>query len=237
MRAWEQNEANKQDVLIVSDNGDFARDILARWQIERQLPAFTLVTSEMGPRPKISNFDLVMIGPVAEGVPQLLQKLGSSTTPVVCVVPPGVNPRTLNLDRGSITVLRESEDWVENIVVLAIEILRRVADQARLRRAEQLASANQSQAALGRYMQEMRHSFNNALTSVLGNAELVLLQGEKLEAEVQEQVGTIRDMALNLHEMMQRFTSLELEMQCGEHGPNAELPAKIRAASASAYDA
>ncbi len=235
MCAWEQNRVYKQNVLIISDNGDFARDVLAHWQIERQLPAFTLVTTEMGTGPKISSFDLVVVGPVQEGLRKLLQKLGSSTTPLICVVPPGVNPRTLPVEGHAITLLRESESWVENLVVLAIEILRRMSDQARLRRAEALAAANHNQAALGRYMQEMRHSFNNALTSVLGNAELVLLNGDKLRGEIQEQVGTIRDQALNLHEMMQRFTSLELELQCRE--PNAELPAKIRAASAGAYDA
>ena len=86
-------------------------------------------------------------------------------------------------------------------------------------------------------MQEMRHSFNNALTSVLGNAELILLSDSGLNTELREQIGTIRDMALNLHEMMQRFTSLEAELQCTTKEAKPELAAKIRAASSGTYNA
>jgi hypothetical protein len=61
-------------------------------------------------------------------------------------------------------------------------------------------------------MLDTRHSFNNALTSVLGNAELMLLEPAALPTHVREQVDTIHSMALRLHEMMQRFSSLEIEM-------------------------
>ena len=39
------------------------------------------------------------------------------------------------------------------------------------------------EAALGRYMLEVRHAFNNALTSVLGNSELLLLESGALSAQ------------------------------------------------------
>jgi signal transduction histidine kinase len=69
----------------------------------------------------------------------------------------------------------------------------------------------------------MRHNINNALTSVLGNAELVLLNTESFSGETRDQLETIRHTALRLHEIMQRFWSLEAEMQVIERSlPEAE---------------
>ena len=225
----------KQDVLIVSDDREFARDILARWQTERQLPAFTLVTSEMCRSSRIASFDLAIVGPIDQSLEQLVKKLGSGG-PILCVVAPGSLSQAAPSEPG-ITIVRQSEGWSENVVVLAGETLRRIAEQIKLRQAEEVAASNQKEAALGRYIQEMRHSFNNALTSVLGNAELILLNDGKLDAELRDQIGTIRDMALNLHEMMQRFTSLEAELQCTTKEPRSELTAKVRAASSGTYNA
>ena len=53
-----------------------------------------------------------------------------------------------------------------------------------------LAHAAQSErdAILGRYMLEMKHSVNNALTSILGNAELLLLEPGQLTAQSLQQI-------------------------------------------------
>ena len=71
--------------------------------------------------------------------------------------------------------------------------------------------AAEAEATLGRYMIEMRHSVNNALTSVLGNAELVAHE-PGLPATVQSQASTIRNMALRLNEVFRRFSSIEKEL-------------------------
>src|SRR4029077_16850631 len=68
------------------------------------------------------------------------------------------------------------------------------------------------QATLGRYMLEMRHNMNNALTSVLGNSDLLLLEPGSQSAQTRAQIETIRNMTLRIHEIMQRFSSLEKEM-------------------------
>jgi signal transduction histidine kinase len=229
------NGVSKQDVLIVSDDGEFAREILARWQMERQLPAFTLVTSEMCQSSRIAAFDLAIVGPMDQSLGELVKRLGADR-PVLCVVSAAAMPRAAELDPGVILV-RRSGEWSENVVVLAAEMLRRIAEQRKLKQAEEIAANHEKEAALGRYMREMRHSFNNALTSVLGNAELILLSDGNLNAELREQIGTIRDMALNLHEMMQRFTSLEAELQCATRESKPELAAKVRAASSGTYNA
>jgi signal transduction histidine kinase len=78
-------------------------------------------------------------------------------------------------------------------------------------RAEEALAHLESQAALGRYMLEVRHTLNNALTSVLGNSELLLLEGT-LSDEATAQIETIKTMAVRIHEIFQRFTSLEKEL-------------------------
>ena len=65
-------------------------------------------------------------------------------------------------------------------------------------------------------MLEMRHSLNNALTSVLGNSELLLLEPGAFSAPVREQIEIIRNMSLRMHEIIQRFSSLEMEMKVAE---------------------
>ena len=65
---------------------------------------------------------------------------------------------------------------------------------------------------LGRYMLEMRHGLNNALTSLLGNSDLLLIEPGSLSAQARAQIETIRNMTLRIHEVMQRFSSLEKEM-------------------------
>jgi signal transduction histidine kinase len=71
-------------------------------------------------------------------------------------------------------------------------------------------------------MLEMRPSVNNALTSVLGNADLLLLEPGQASGESREQIQTIHTMALRLNEIMQRFSSLATEMRAGETDSQAE---------------
>lgn len=65
-------------------------------------------------------------------------------------------------------------------------------------------------------MLDMRHSLNNALTSVLGNSELLLLEPGSLSANARAQIETIRNMALRMNEVLQRFSSLEKELHVVE---------------------
>ena len=78
----------------------------------------------------------------------------------------------------------------------------------------------------------MRHSINNALTSVLGNSELLLLEPGTLAAEARSQIDTIRHMALRMHEILQRFSSLEKEMTVVQSQADKErTPPQARAAA------
>jgi len=62
----------------------------------------------------------------------------------------------------------------------------------------------------------MKHSVNNALTSILGNAELLLLEPGQLSAQSLQQIKTVHHMSLRLNEIMQRFSSLASEIRDAE---------------------
>ncbi len=106
---------------------------------------------------------------------------------------------------------RELGIWPAMAGLIGHEILRRRQAESRAREAEKTCAAAEAEATLGRYMVEMRTNVNNALTTVLGNAELLVLE-PGLPATVLAQADTIRNMALRLHEVFQRFSSLEKEL-------------------------
>jgi signal transduction histidine kinase len=90
------------------------------------------------------------------------------------------------------------------------------------KQAEQRAAQSANHAVLGRYIMDMRHSMNNAMTSLLGNAELLLLEPGELSAQSLSQIKTIHTMALRINEVMQRFSSLASEMKEVETSSQAE---------------
>src|SRR3989442_3478164 len=114
------------------------------------------------------------------------------------------------------------EDWAQTLLLVAGESLRRAKALQIARQAERNAAKNENHATLGRYMLEMRHSVNNALTSILGNAELLLLEPGQLSAQSLAQIKTMHSMALRINEVMQRFSSLASEMQEAENASQAE---------------
>ena len=102
---------------------------------------------------------------------------------------------------------------------MAQQILQRERASKDLDRLRELNAELEREASLGRYMLEVRHNLNNALTSVLGNSDLILLDPEQLPASLRSQVETIRNMGMRMNEIMQRFSSLQKEMQLiQQHG-------------------
>ncbi len=119
-------------------------------------------------------------------------------------------------------IVPKHDGWAETLILVSIEALRRVEATNRAQRAEHHSQACQRHAILGRYMLEMRPSVNNALTSVLGNADLLLLEPGQNSGESREQIRAIQAMALRLNEIMQRFSSLASEMRSDEKESQAE---------------
>jgi hypothetical protein len=128
---------------------------------------------------------------------------------------------------------REPGLWPAIAGLVGREILRRLQAESRAREAGTLSAAAQAEATLGRYMVEMRTNVNNALTTVLGNAELMVLE-PGLPANVLAEADTIRSMALRLHEVFQRFSSLEKELRIEREISGAARELDQKAAHAAA---
>jgi len=109
-------------------------------------------------------------------------------------------------------VLRGDREWLNVLIPAASEAVLRARAEARARSAEQACARLEREAMLGRYMLEMRHGLNNALTSLLGNSDLLLIEPGTLSAHARAQIETMRNMTLRIHEVLQRFSSLEKEM-------------------------
>jgi len=216
-------------VLIVSDDPEFARTLASRWQAERHVPEITIATSSVWHPATGAHHDLIIVGPLrGTNAGALLSTVNSRPRMAEIVfVEAERDFEKLRAECPQALVVRRSDGWAGTLVLLAIETLRRVQATQRAQRAEALALAEQGHASLGRYMLETRPSVSNALTSILGNADLLLLAPRQGTAESREQLEAIHNMALRLNEIMQRFSSLAAEMRVGEKESQAEtqLPA------------
>lgn len=214
-------------VLIVSDDPEFARTLIARWQAERYVPEITIATGGVWNPASATNHDLVIVGPLRDSAPQgILSTLNSSRRSLaIYFAHHEKSAAHVRAEYPNLLIVPRAESWAGALVLVANEVLRRLEATQRAQRAESLALTAQGHATLGRYMLEMRPSVNNALTSVLGNADLLLLEPGDGSAERREQLENIHAMALRLNEIMQRFSSLAAEMRAGEKESQAETQA------------
>jgi len=206
-------EVQAPTVLIISDEVDFTRRVTARWQMERNVPTFTLLSGDLWPRFAVDVFDVAIVGELRRDLLSVvLEPLHSTGRPVFCVCHDAPTGQLVHERWPRVALLRPSEHWLETLVLAASEAVHRSRAESRARAAEAACATLDRQATLGRYMVEMRHNLNNALTSVLGNSDLLLLEPGSLSAQTRAQIETIRNMTLRIHEIMQRFSSLEKEM-------------------------
>ncbi len=221
---------SRPTVLILSTDAAFARELAACWPADANSPEFTVLEEGLFRDGGGSCYDLAIADAASpESRPALKQALAAAAKPAIVVHRDHVyrnsalaNPALpfshsdgaiIELDRGASYDEGSSGShlWAEIASLIGREILQRALAEARQQEAESLCATAQAEAILGRYMVEMRHDVNNALTSVLGNAELLTLE-PGLPANVLDQADTIRNMALRLHEIFQRFSSIEKEL-------------------------
>lgn len=201
-------------VLIIADDAEFARSVTSRWQGEKSVPVFTLMSGDLCPGIGANGFDIAVAGQLRPGVlPSVLTILESTGKPVLFLAPDTHVAETVRETHARTSIVRLQEGWLDALILVATEMLRSAQANARARRAEQAAATSEAQAILGRYVLDMRHTLNNALTSMLGNSELLLAEPGVLSAQSREQLETIRSMAFRMHEILQRFSSLEAELR------------------------
>jgi signal transduction histidine kinase len=211
------------NALILTDDTEFARLLSACWQMERQLPGLSVVTSELGKNSDPVDCDLVVVGPVKQQHPaEILASISPNTAVILCAPSDPLELALLRKRYPRLLHVPLREDWTQVILMVAGESLRRTEALRMVKHAERRAAQSANEAVLGRYMTDMKHSVNNAMTSLLGNAELLLLEPGELSAQSLAQIKTIHTMALRINEIMQRFSSLASEMRDIETPSQAE---------------
>jgi signal transduction histidine kinase len=209
--------------LILTDDAEFARLLSACWQAERQSPRITVLSSDLWAEKQHSAYDLVVVGPIEQSkVSGILRAIEPSCAVILCVPADTKELGLLRTRYPRLVHVPFREDWAQTLILVAGESLRRAEAAKLARQAELRAARSEQYAVLGRYMLEMKHTMNNALTSILGNAELLLLEPGQLSAQSLAQIKTMHSMTLRINEVMQRFSSLATEMREAENASQAE---------------
>ena len=213
-------------VLILTDETEFARIVSGCWQAQRKAPNVTVLNSKLWSNNDVTAHDLVIVGPVSSGKRhEVLRSLEPATAVIVCVETDSRELDDLRNLYPRFLLVPQREDWPHTLLLLAGESLRRVEASNSAKQSEREAARNQQLAILGGYMTDMKHSMNNALTSMLGNAELLLLEPGQLSSQSLAQIRTIHSMAMRINEIMLRFSSLASEMREAENASQAETEA------------
>jgi hypothetical protein len=230
--------SNRSTVLILASDPAFSRDITSNWPQDPSPhsdgPEFIILDGGFSRDLKGKQYDLAIAD--ASSVDKtdlkintarrrlnkrlnkdLKQSLTAAGKPAI-VIHSDPSLDFYNINGAVIDLRREPGVWPAIAGLLGREILRRVLAESRARETEKASAAAEAEAMLGRYMVEMRTNVNNALTTVLGNAEL-LVHEPGLPASVQVQADAIRNMALRLHEIFQRFSSIEKELNVAAREP------------------
>ena len=213
-------------ILIVSDDSEFVRTLASRWRREKDSPAITAVSTGVSRQASSSGYELIVVGPLRECT---ALPAGPAVHPdsVVCAVGDPESLEVVRAVHGNWLLLPECPGWTKILFSLAGEVLRRTAAEARAREAEITNFSQKRLGILGKSLLEARPGMVNALTSLLGNADLILLSEEPLPENCREHVRTIHTMALRLHEIVQRLSSIENEMELSErksHLETREMP-------------
>jgi len=210
--------------LIISDDPQFSQALLARWRQERSVPEFTLVHGDLTAEIDAGSCDVAIVGGLrSQAVDFVLRALEIAGKPVILVCEESEDSSAAHI---SVRLVRKRQGWENIVLLVAGEIFRGEELLARSEQSEQANKQLTGDAQLGRYMLAERHALNNALTSVLGNAELLLLDPQKLPPEAFSQIETIRNMAVRMHEILQRFSSLEKELKIMEQQAKKEVAGK-----------
>ena len=210
-------------VVILTDDSEFARMLSACWHTERHAPSITVLNSNHWKAEESDAYDLVVLGPVGDNrLAEVLRSLEPSVAIILCAPTDSGEMQQLRSRYPRLVQVPLREDWTQTLVLVAGESLQRVRAGRQAKQAISRAARYENEAILGRYMSEMTHSVSDALTSILGNAELLLLEPGQLTAQSLNQIKTVHSMTMRIHEIMQRFSSLAGEMRHAEKASQAE---------------
>ena len=223
---WDGLPLPNASVLILTDETEFATIVAGCWQAQRKSPDITVLDSKLWHNYDATAHDLIVVGPISgRKHHEILRSLDRQSAVILCIPADARESDELGARYPRVLHVQQREDWTHTLLLLAGETLRRVEALNSARQAERETAKYQRLATLGRYMTDMKHSMNNALTSMLGNAELLLLEPGQLSSQSLGQIRTIHSMAMRINEIMLRFSSLASEMCEAENASQAETQA------------
>jgi len=201
-------------VLVISETPGFAQTLLDCFHLDPVLPSPIAVSLDLCNNLAPDSFDFAIIeGLSASRLGPLLTQFEPYGKTMLVLVSDAATGSLVNSIAPRALVLRQADGALPALMLIAAEVVRRIEAESRLRAADEALAVGESDAMLGRYITEMRHTINNALTSVMGNSELLLFEPGALSAHHRAQIETIRTMSVRIHEIMQRLASLETEMK------------------------
>jgi len=216
-------------VLILSSDPAFSRQLTESWPAGADTAEFVLLEGDLCRELDRDSYDLAIADGKSPANREVLKQSLAATAKPAIVIGSNDSVESHNVHGPIVELPREPRQWAATAALVAREILRRSTAESRTRASEMARAEIEAEATLGRYMVEMRNNVNNAITSVLGNAELLLLE-PGLPAPVQAQADTIRNMALRLNEVFQRFSSIEKELSVAARESEKKSP-RTRAAA------
>lgn len=115
------------NVLIVSDDTEFARTVAARWQSERRVPEITLATSDVSQAGTADGYHLVIVGPVRDGQASsiLSALIAYPGTASLCICADAREAAVLSAEYPHLLVLPREDGWIGTLILVAGEALRR----------------------------------------------------------------------------------------------------------------
>jgi signal transduction histidine kinase len=221
----------QSNVLVLTDDPAFAHAVAARWRSDHRSPAraITQVSSDVGEAAMFEDYRFAILGPVRDGALEPLLRGLESAGVEACVCGETNDKDSLFQMHPRVLRIQLQDDWLEALMLVSKEVLRRLDADARARQAEHAAAMRGTEATLGRYMLEMSHIVSDTLTSLVGNADLLLLAAEPVSKQGCEQIRTIRAMGLRLSQIMERFSSLANEIGAVEKQSQGETAEAISA--------
>jgi signal transduction histidine kinase len=190
-------------ILIVSDDPDFVDSLVQSWKRLHYEPNFAV--SNHGIAEFADSAVVVADGPVA--------LTGRALLTIVIAAEQALH-EVANSQQTRLVRIQRTEGWADLASTMAQEVMLRARALQQVVEAERRIGESEYLAAIGRFIVDERHGLANALTSVMGNSELVLMDcGAELRDELRVQLETIHAMSLRMHETLQRLSSLDSEMR------------------------
>ena len=115
-------------VLIISDDAELSHAVTARWQSERTVPAFTLMSSDVCLGLDPDAFHLAIAGGLRpQALSVVLEAMEAAGKRVLFVSADKHIVQTVRDRWPGMAIVRQQENWLDTLILVAGEILRRVS--------------------------------------------------------------------------------------------------------------